>query len=221
MVFYAFALQLHISKEKRPLKCFIFFQGAFKETQLNVENIPFWKPAPLLCTEMNRDIPERLLEHGAPSANEVDKSINASAVAHSSHRPAASVCAHAPKIHCLMPNGKKQGLKQLHRWSNGGYCHHRHICQHVQQLQTKGINHISSPLATRAYSTSSQKPVWGLWVLELHLFKPQMDLRRLLLWGRVYTEKLSGTAGCDWSCRAGEDFEKLVMLVQLCAPELT
>lgn len=78
----------------------------------------------------------------------------------SSHSPAASVCAQASKIYCLMPNGKKQGLKQLHRWSNDGYCHHHRICQHVQQLQTKGINHISSPLATYAHSTSSQNPVW-------------------------------------------------------------
>lgn len=104
----------HFQREK-AFKMFHFFQGAFKETQLNVENIPFWMPMPLLCSEMNWDIPERLLEHEAPSANEVDKSINVSAVAHSSHSPAASVCAHASKIDCLMPNGKKQGLKQLHR----------------------------------------------------------------------------------------------------------
>lgn len=134
----------HFQREK-AFKMFHFFQGAFKETQLNVENIPIRKPVPLLCSEMNRDIPEWLLEHEAPGANGVDQSINVSAVAHLSHSPAASVCAQESKIYCLMPNGKKQGLKQLHRWSNDGYCHHHRICQHVQQLQTKGINHISSP----------------------------------------------------------------------------
>lgn len=103
------------SKRKGLKNVPFFFQGAFKETQLNVENIPIWKPVPLLCSEMNRDIPEWLLEHEAPNANEVDKSINVSAVAHSGHSPAASVCAQASKIYCLMPNGKKQGLKQLHR----------------------------------------------------------------------------------------------------------
>lgn len=89
-------------QRKKAFKMFHFFQGAFKETQLNVENIPIWKPVPLLCSKMNRDIPERLLEHEAPSANEVDKSINASAVAHSSH---LCLC---PCIQNLLSDAKRQ-----------------------------------------------------------------------------------------------------------------